>query len=217
MDDARTDVRRRGRRFRRCIGVVSAAALVTAAALAPAASAQWAYRPYGWGGWGGAASIQGDTARGMGVFAAGAGQYNEQTAIANSINADTRMRLNEYIWRSEQINRKENYDRMAREAAQRREAAGEIEQRQLYKPQRQDIVSGDALNAILHQLRSPSVPDSLLALLSEDGRLVAVLREGATASARLYVRSGRGVAGHIDFNAVLPPLPGLLRQPGFEF
>ena len=29
MDDARTDVRRRGRRFRRCIGVVSAAALVT--------------------------------------------------------------------------------------------------------------------------------------------------------------------------------------------
>src|SRR5690606_2144008 len=114
------------------------------------------------GGWGGAASIQGDTARGMGVFAAGAGQYNEQTAIANSINADTRMRLNEYIWRSEQINRKMYYDRLAREAADRRQAASEIEQRQLYNPQRQDIVSGDALNAILHQLRSPAVPDSLL-------------------------------------------------------
>ena len=34
-------------------------------------------------------------ARGMGIYAAGAGQYNVQTAQARSINANTRMKYNE--------------------------------------------------------------------------------------------------------------------------
>src|SRR5262249_3829406 len=61
------------------------------------ASAQYGYPvgygAYGWGGWGGGGeTVQGSIARGLGVFAAGAGQYNQQTAIANSINTDTVMR-----------------------------------------------------------------------------------------------------------------------------
>jgi len=47
---------------------------------------------YGWGGWGGA-TPQGEIARGMGMYNVGAGVYNEKTAVANSINADTVMRI----------------------------------------------------------------------------------------------------------------------------
>ena len=57
---------------------------------------------HGWGGWG-ASTVGGDMARGMGVFAAGAGIYNKQTAVADSINADTLMRWNEYVYTSQQI------------------------------------------------------------------------------------------------------------------
>ena len=147
---------------------ITAAALMTAAlAMAPEAEGQWAYRPYGWGGWGGG-TVGGDVARGMGVFAAGAGQYNQQTAVANSINTDNRMRLNEYLWQSEQVRKQQYYEKVARQNANRKEAASEIQARQLYKPERNDVVKGDALNAILHQLRSPGVPDSILVNSSTD-------------------------------------------------
>src|SRR6185437_1421945 len=42
------------------------------------------YGGYGWGGWGGGETVQGSIARGMGAYAAGAGYYNQQTAVANS-------------------------------------------------------------------------------------------------------------------------------------
>jgi len=62
-----------------------------------------------------------------------------------------------------------------------------------------------------------SVPEALFAELAEGGRLVALVREGATASGNLFIRSGRDVAGRTDFNAALPALPGFQRQAGFEF
>ena len=40
-------------------------------------------------------------ARGLGVYAAGAGYYNQQTAVARSINTDTVMRWNEYVYESQ--------------------------------------------------------------------------------------------------------------------
>ena len=52
----------------------------------------------GWGGWGGGGTVAGDTARGLGAFAAGAGQYNLDSAQAASINTDTVMRWNNYVW-----------------------------------------------------------------------------------------------------------------------
>ncbi len=56
---------------------------------------------YGWGGWGGGAQTPGSSlARGMGVYAAGAGSYNLQTAQARSINANTAMRYNQYMYES---------------------------------------------------------------------------------------------------------------------
>ena len=55
------------------------------------------YGAYGWGGWGGV-TVGGSTAAGMGAFAAGAGQYNAQTAQARSMNVDTAMKYNDYFW-----------------------------------------------------------------------------------------------------------------------
>ena len=70
------------------------------------AQAQWGYGyypygygGYGWGGWGG--TLQGDIARGLGYFNMGAGIYNHQTAIARSINTDTAIRWNQYVYLSQ--------------------------------------------------------------------------------------------------------------------
>src|SRR5262245_21538646 len=64
------------------------------------AHAQYArYGTYGWEGWGGTGStVQGSIATGMGNFAAGAGEYNVQTAQALSINAQTAMQFNDYMY-----------------------------------------------------------------------------------------------------------------------
>ncbi len=53
---------------------------------------------WGWEGWGGWTNTpEGALAQGMGHFYKGAGIFNERTAIADSINADTMMRWNDYI------------------------------------------------------------------------------------------------------------------------
>ena len=61
------------------------------------------------------------------------------------------------------------------------------------------------------------VPKALFAQLRDQGRLVAVLSEGLTASAHVFVRSGDEVAGRREFNVLLPRLPAMQRQPAFEF
>lgn len=136
-----------------CLALVSSA-------FAPKAEAQ-AYRypaGYGgWGGWGGTHTIQGDAAVGMGVYAAGAGAYNEQTAEARSINANTAMQVNEYMYQVNLQNAKTFY---ARQAAEQKEqsASGEIIYQRIHdNPNSHDIHSGDALNVVLDDLTNPKV------------------------------------------------------------
>jgi hypothetical protein len=59
----------------------------------------YGYAGYGFGGWG--STPQGSILRGLGAYAEGAGVYNYDTAVADSIEADTAIRLNQYIWNSE--------------------------------------------------------------------------------------------------------------------
>ena len=72
------------------------------ASLSPDARAQYGYPTgyggYGWGGWG--STPQSALARGLGYFNMGRGAYNEQTAVARSINTDTVMRWNQYAYQS---------------------------------------------------------------------------------------------------------------------
>ncbi len=113
------------------------------------------YGGWGFGGWGGTA--EGSILRGMGAYAEGAGVYNYDSAVAGSINTDSYMRLNNYLYLSEL-------------EAQRRYAAHHAAKMNLDKahyqayqsrlrdnPTKDDIDSGAALNTILSQLTDPRV------------------------------------------------------------
>ena len=144
---------------------LSRSALVLACSLwfvqGSSAQAQWGYpggyEGHGWGGWGGAVTVQGDMARGMGVFAAGAGVYNKKTAIADSINADTVMRWNEYMFQSQQATNRRANERRARSRDANIRAQSDIQKRLRDNPTREDIFRGSALNVALDEIDDPRV------------------------------------------------------------
>lgn len=130
------------------------------------AQAQWGY-PGGYGGWGwggwGATSLQGDMARGLGVYAAGAGVYNQQTAVANSINTDTVMRWNQYVYESQMEANRIYQATQARRRAENKESFEQIRDRIRNNPTPNDVYRGDALNACLDEINNPRVYAKALA------------------------------------------------------
>jgi len=119
---------------------------------------------WGWGGWGGwgASSTVGDIARGAGYFNIGAGIYNEQTAVANSINADTLMRLNNY-WYNSYLESMRMYHETKEYNIQKNKVTYEkIMDRLNNHPTAKDVETGDALNAVLTELSDPRVSSSAL-------------------------------------------------------
>src|SRR5208283_4978782 len=124
------------------------------------AQAQWGYPGgyggYGWGGWGGQ-TAQGDFARGLGAYAMGAGYYNQQTAVANSINADTVMRWNQFVYESQMNANRMHAEKLAANRAQTNQAVDQIRSRLRNNPERADIYRGDALNAALDEINDPRV------------------------------------------------------------
>jgi hypothetical protein len=115
---------------------------------------------YGWGGWG--ATPVGDIARGMGAYAQGVGVYNVETAQARSINADTMMRWNSYMWASQNALNREHYTRMLAERERNKTMTDQILTRLRDNPTPADIERGDALNVILEQLSDPRIHSSAL-------------------------------------------------------
>ena len=75
--------------FRTCLAAVFVLALPGVEA-----QAQWGGH---WWGWGGSSTVEGDYLRGLGFAASGMGQYNRDTAQAESINLDTAIRWNNYL------------------------------------------------------------------------------------------------------------------------
>lgn len=149
---------------------------ITAAGLAIALSvsagecrAQWGYGMYpggyggyGWGGWGAGSTAAGSYAQGLGMFNIGAGIYNEKTAVANSINTDTVMRWNQYVYESQKEATRTYYSRRDANIAKNRDAYNATMDRIINNPTARDIQQGDALNAILDQLSDPRIPPSVL-------------------------------------------------------
>jgi hypothetical protein len=142
---------------------VASVVAVLVAAGGSSASAQYAYPPgyggYGWGGWygGQAASTTGDIARGLGAFAAGAGAYNAQTAVANSINVDAAARWNTYVYNAYAEAERRRSNRVAAKNQSRNRALAEIQDRLRNNPTASDIESGDALNSALVEASNPAV------------------------------------------------------------
>lgn len=112
----------------------------------------------GWGGWGGGGStVQGNIASGMGNYAAGAGSYNVQTAQARSINANTAMQWNNYMYAVNKQNAATNLARRQLQQKNVNESADAIYQRLHDNPNPNDIHTGDALNIVLTELANPNV------------------------------------------------------------
>lgn len=135
--------------------------LLLGASAAPA-QAQWGYPGgyggFGWGGWGGGGgTVFGSYAQGLGSMAAGAGYYNQSTAVANSINADTLMRWNQYVYESYKEAGRNERARMARRQASVTKTQQELETRLRENPTQRDVFQGDALNMALEEISDPRI------------------------------------------------------------
>ena len=93
----------------------------------------------------------------LGMFAAGLGQYNLHTAKADSINIDTIMRFNEYIWESQQTANRIQMRRRAERRQRVNEGVATTYARLRDNPERADVHRGDALNVILDELSAPGI------------------------------------------------------------
>ena len=138
-------------------------AIVTVAVMSAASEARaqygypYGYGGYGWGGWG--SSPAGSLARGLGVFNMGRGVYNKQTAEAASINTNTVMRWNNYLFQSSRESAQRYAARMNAKVQQTTKLQGEIEDRLRNHPEERDITDGDALNVVLDVLLNPTTAD----------------------------------------------------------
>jgi hypothetical protein len=153
------------RGFQRALGLVFVSVLMLAAG---EARAQYygGYGGWGWGGWGGAGStVEGSIAQGLGYYLQGAGSYNEETAVANSINADTIMRWNEFMFLSQQEANRREYLRRQRMAKRDADSMETINKRARENPTDRDIEDGDALNAVLDQITHPRIHSTALRLI----------------------------------------------------
>jgi hypothetical protein len=137
-------------------------AFVLGAAQGTQVLAQWGYPMgyggYGWGGWGGAGStVQGSIAQGLGTMAMGAGIYNQQTAIARSINTDTVMRWNQYVYESQMNANRLHHGKLALEKYNNIKDVAKVRKRLRDNPEAADVYRGDALNVALDEINDPRV------------------------------------------------------------
>lgn len=141
-------------------GLGWAFALVTLGVFANGTARAQYYYPYGyggwgWGGWNSIGSVYGDYARGLGWWAAGQGVYNVDTAEANSINVNTMMRLNEYMYESLLIKDKQHWEAEQKRIHDTRDALSGAQDRIRNNPTQNDVDSGDALNLAIGELSDP--------------------------------------------------------------
>jgi hypothetical protein len=138
-------------------------ALVLGVGYGTTARAQYGYYPrgyggYGWGGWGGGAQTPGgNLARGMGVYAAGAGVYNEQTAVARSINTDTVMRYNQYMYECQQNALKKHHELLVSQSEHTIKEYDAYQKKLRDNPDQHDIDMGDALNVAVEEIEDPRI------------------------------------------------------------
>jgi hypothetical protein len=139
--------------------IVAALAIVAHGVTAPALLAQDVVFP--------GSTVEGDILRGQGQFLKGAAMYELYSARGRAIDAQTAIAVQK--WNAEvydaymraratQIEYRRNLTKAQIEKAKR--GAAETEERLRTNPTPQDIVRGDALNALLTDLSNPSISDS---------------------------------------------------------
>lgn len=107
-------------------------------------------------------TVDGDLARGMGIFYSGVGRYNYDSARARALDTQTTLTWNEYWYQSMQ---KYNRDRLARiQARNQKQIRGnkELELRLRDQPLVRDVLTGDSLNLLLQDLTGAFMRPSVL-------------------------------------------------------
>ena len=136
----------------------------------------YGYGGYGFGGFGG--TVQGSILQGMGAYAEGAGVYNYDTAVADSIDADTVIRLNQYLYNS-QLEARVRYNRHhATKLNLDRDKYKARLSRIRNDPSQADIDSGEALNMIVDQMSDPKIMNDSSMLRQANAKIgAAAIRE----------------------------------------
>lgn len=186
-----------------------AIAVAVAAFALQGAFVQANYFDFGWGwGWGGADTAVGSIARGWGAFALGMGQYEYLNANAESINADTAMKWNEYIFESERTAARNQRARQARRQTNVVNAADRTFDRLRNNPEQRDIFQGDALNVVMEEINDPRIYSKTLAAanLKIGGELIRDIPFQYAAAA---------ITTSID-QIMTSPVPAPLMAPNFE-
>ncbi|MFI5461671.1 MAG: hypothetical protein ACHRXM_40315, partial [Isosphaerales bacterium] len=118
---------------------------------------------------------QGSAARGLGALYAGAGTYNERTAIARSINVDTWTRWNQYLYLSNEEATRKYLAKKNADVQKNKDGYNAIIKRLQDNPSAKDVDDGDALNAALDQLSDPRIQGSSLRIASTpiDAKVIA--------------------------------------------
>lgn len=142
------------------------AGVLCSLAVATEARAQYQYPPgyggYGWHGWGGGSQVHtvagmGDIAAGVGIGANNLGQGQFNNAQARSVNAQTAMGVNNYMYECQQRNLNGYYGRLVQDQKDTTRARAIIRERILNNPNQIDIANGDTLNALLGEIMNPKV------------------------------------------------------------
>jgi hypothetical protein len=112
----------------------------------------------GGGGYGGAGStVQGSELQGAGIAAMGMGRYNLETSQAMSINSDTAMRWNQYMYNASVESNRIYNEKTHRERAKGKADHKAIGDRLRNNPTSVDIADGSALNRAMEELADPKV------------------------------------------------------------
>ena len=167
----------------------------------------YGYRNYGWGGWG-LGNQYGSQAAGLGWMAAGKGVYNLDTAEARSINVQTNMQYNEYMYESLRQNQARLVAEHEKEYQDYKDASNAAQDRLRNHPTSRDIQSGEALNVALVELSDPRYAGEIGKLANNvplDGRLIENMRFRSTVEV---------VSGTLDKLTSAKPT-GLLAGPEF--
>jgi len=173
--------------------------------------AQWGF-PGGfggfcWGGWG-VGTAEGDMARGMGMLAEGMGFYERQTAEARSIDTDTVMRWNNFIYESQMNSNRLREQRQVNARERNTRLTDERQKRLRDNPEPGDIHRGDALNAALDEIDDPRVYAKAL-----QGAKVKIGGENIRQIPFRYATAAITFSIH---QLTKGPLPASLQTPDFE-
>ena len=166
------------------------------------------YGGYGWGGWGGG-TVAGSTASGLGVFAAGAAQYETAAANARALDARTAAGINEYMWESQQNVNRQYYANLAAKSRRLNADWNAIRQRILNNPTEGDINSGDTLNAILDEITYPKVYAKVLQMADQP-------LPGAAVKRIPFTYAAGGLTYSLDELIRRENVPAIFKDPAFD-